>query len=142
MFNIFLWKRLNWCIIFSTSHRYMSCHDINKSFYPIFFFDIIWHTLSHQKNGLINRIGEVYVCTPIQISLKKKMNSCLKCSLWCKVYPIYTLSYSMLFHILHLLISISLLHLLTICLLLENGYVPLVVNTSRSFPHSWLITGL
>ena len=23
----------------------------------------------------------------------------------------------------------------------DNGYVPLVVNTSRSFPHSWLITG-
>ena len=22
-----------------------------------------------------------------------------------------------------------------------HGYVPLVVNTSRSFPHSWLITG-
>jgi hypothetical protein len=23
----------------------------------------------------------------------------------------------------------------------DHGYVPLVVNTSRSFPHSWLITG-
>ena len=25
--------------------------------------------------------------------------------------------------------------------LYSHGYVPLVVNTSRSFPHSWLITG-
>jgi len=23
----------------------------------------------------------------------------------------------------------------------DHGYVPLVVNTSRSFPYSWLITG-
>jgi hypothetical protein len=23
----------------------------------------------------------------------------------------------------------------------DHGYVPLVVNTSRSFPHSWLIIG-
>jgi hypothetical protein len=28
-----------------------------------------------------------------------------------------------------------------ICLTIEGGYVPLVVSTSRSFPHSWLITG-
>ena len=27
------------------------------------------------------------------------------------------------------------------CVTNDNGYVPLVVNTSRSFPHSWLITG-
>ena len=24
---------------------------------------------------------------------------------------------------------------------IDHGYVPLVVNTSRSFPHSWLVTG-
>jgi len=24
----------------------------------------------------------------------------------------------------------------------DHGYVPLVINNSRSFPHSWLITGL
>ena len=29
-----------------------------------------------------------------------------------------------------------------ICVTNDHGYVPLVVNTSRSFPHSWLITGL
>ena len=28
-----------------------------------------------------------------------------------------------------------------ICVTNDNGYVPLVVNTFRSFPHSWLITG-
>jgi hypothetical protein len=28
-----------------------------------------------------------------------------------------------------------------ICITNDNGYVPLVVSTSRSFPHSWLITG-
>ena len=28
-----------------------------------------------------------------------------------------------------------------ICDLNDHGYIPLVVNTSRSFPHSWLITG-
>jgi len=28
-----------------------------------------------------------------------------------------------------------------ICIKNDHGYVPLVVNTSRSFPHSWLITG-
>jgi hypothetical protein len=28
-----------------------------------------------------------------------------------------------------------------ICLTNEERYVPLVVNTFRSFPHSWLITG-
>jgi hypothetical protein len=28
-----------------------------------------------------------------------------------------------------------------ICVTNDHGYVPLVVNTSRSFPHSWLITG-
>ena len=28
-----------------------------------------------------------------------------------------------------------------ICVTNYHGYVPLVVNTSRSFPHSWLITG-
>ena len=28
-----------------------------------------------------------------------------------------------------------------ICVTNDQGYVPLVVNTSRSFPHSWLITG-
>ena len=28
-----------------------------------------------------------------------------------------------------------------ICITNDHGYVPLVVNTSRSFPHSWLITG-
>jgi hypothetical protein len=27
------------------------------------------------------------------------------------------------------------------CVTNEHGYVPLVVNTSRSFPHSWVITG-
>jgi hypothetical protein len=27
------------------------------------------------------------------------------------------------------------------CVTNDHGYVPLVVNTSRSFPHSWLITG-
>jgi len=27
-----------------------------------------------------------------------------------------------------------------ICVTNDHGYVPLVVNTSRSFPHSWLIT--
>jgi hypothetical protein len=31
--------------------------------------------------------------------------------------------------------------LLNICVTKDHGYVPLVVNTSRSFPHSWLITG-
>ena len=32
---------------------------------------------------------------------------------------------------------------ITWCLKLDNdhGYVPLVINTSRSFPHSWLTTG-
>jgi hypothetical protein len=29
---------------------------------------------------------------------------------------------------------------LNICVTNDHGYVPLVVNTSRSFPHSWLIT--
>ena len=29
-----------------------------------------------------------------------------------------------------------------ICVTNDNGYVPLVVNTSRSFPHSLLITGV
>ena len=29
-----------------------------------------------------------------------------------------------------------------ICVTNDHGYVPLVVNTSRSFPRSWLITGL
>ena len=28
-----------------------------------------------------------------------------------------------------------------ICVTNDHGYVPLVVSTSRSFPHSWLITG-
>jgi hypothetical protein len=28
-----------------------------------------------------------------------------------------------------------------ICVTNDQGYVPLVVNTSRPFPHSWLITG-
>jgi hypothetical protein len=28
-----------------------------------------------------------------------------------------------------------------ICVTNDHGYVPLVVNTSRPFPHSWLITG-
>ena len=28
-----------------------------------------------------------------------------------------------------------------ICVTNNHGYVPLVVNISRSFPHSWLITG-
>jgi hypothetical protein len=28
-----------------------------------------------------------------------------------------------------------------ICIKNDHGYVPLVVNTSRSFTHSWLITG-
>ena len=28
-----------------------------------------------------------------------------------------------------------------ICVTNDNRYVPLVVNTSRSFPHSWLVTG-
>ena len=28
-----------------------------------------------------------------------------------------------------------------ICVTTDHGYVPLVVNTSRSFPHSWLIIG-
>jgi hypothetical protein len=28
-----------------------------------------------------------------------------------------------------------------ICVRNDHGYVPLVINTSRSFPHSWLITG-
>jgi hypothetical protein len=28
-----------------------------------------------------------------------------------------------------------------ICFTNDHGYVPLVVNTSRSFPHLWLITG-
>jgi hypothetical protein len=28
-----------------------------------------------------------------------------------------------------------------ICVTNDHGYVPLVVNTSLSFPHSWLITG-
>jgi len=28
-----------------------------------------------------------------------------------------------------------------ICVTDDHGYVPLVVNTSGSFPHSWLITG-
>ena len=28
-----------------------------------------------------------------------------------------------------------------ICVTNDHGYVPLVVNTSRSFPHSWLVTG-
>jgi hypothetical protein len=28
-----------------------------------------------------------------------------------------------------------------ICVTNDHGYVPLVVNTTRSFPHSWLITG-
>jgi hypothetical protein len=27
-----------------------------------------------------------------------------------------------------------------ICVTNDHGYVPLVVNTSRSFPHSWLVT--
>jgi hypothetical protein len=30
---------------------------------------------------------------------------------------------------------------LNICVTNDHGYVPLVVNTSRSFPRSWLITG-
>ena len=30
---------------------------------------------------------------------------------------------------------------LNICVTNDHGYVPLVVNTSRSFPCSWLITG-
>ena len=29
-----------------------------------------------------------------------------------------------------------------ICVTNDHGYVPLVVNTSQSFPHSWLITGI
>ena len=28
-----------------------------------------------------------------------------------------------------------------ICVTNDHGYIPLVVNTSRDFPHSWLITG-
>ena len=28
-----------------------------------------------------------------------------------------------------------------ICITNDHGYVPLVVNTSRSYPHSWLING-
>jgi hypothetical protein len=28
-----------------------------------------------------------------------------------------------------------------ICITNDHGYVPLVVNTSRSFPHCWLISG-
>jgi hypothetical protein len=31
--------------------------------------------------------------------------------------------------------------LCNICVTNDHGYVPLVVNTIRSFPHSWLITG-
>jgi hypothetical protein len=31
--------------------------------------------------------------------------------------------------------------LCNICVTNDHGYVPLVVNTSRSFPHSWLISG-
>jgi hypothetical protein len=31
--------------------------------------------------------------------------------------------------------------LYNICVTNDHGYVPLVVNTSLSFPHSWLITG-
>ena len=31
--------------------------------------------------------------------------------------------------------------LLNICVINDHGYVSLVVNTSRTFPHSWLITG-
>ena len=30
---------------------------------------------------------------------------------------------------------------MNICVTNDHGYVPLVVSTSRSFPHSWLITG-
>ena len=30
---------------------------------------------------------------------------------------------------------------MNICVTHDHGYVPLVVDTSRSFPHSWLITG-
>jgi len=33
------------------------------------------------------------------------------------------------------------LFLWNICVTNDHGYVPLVLNTSRSFPHSWLITG-
>jgi hypothetical protein len=29
-----------------------------------------------------------------------------------------------------------------ICVTNDHGYVPLVVSTSRSFPHSWFITGV
>ena len=32
-------------------------------------------------------------------------------------------------------------HTWQICVTNDHGYVPLVVNISRSFPHSWLITG-
>ena len=31
--------------------------------------------------------------------------------------------------------------LCNICVTNDHGYVPLLVNTSRSFPHSWLIIG-
>ena len=31
--------------------------------------------------------------------------------------------------------------LFNICVTNDHGYVPFVVNTFRSFPHSWLITG-
>jgi len=30
---------------------------------------------------------------------------------------------------------------INICITNDHGYLPHVVNTSRSFPHSWLITG-
>jgi len=33
------------------------------------------------------------------------------------------------------------LTVMDICVTNDHGYVPLVVSTSRSFPHSWLITG-
>ena len=32
--------------------------------------------------------------------------------------------------------------LFNICVPNDHGYVPLVVNNSRSFPHTWLITGI
>jgi hypothetical protein len=36
--------------------------------------------------------------------------------------------------------KMSIIHLWNICVI-NHGYVPLVVNTAQSFPHSLLITG-
>jgi hypothetical protein len=37
--------------------------------------------------------------------------------------------------------TITWLTVYNICVTHDHGYIPLVVSTSRSFPHSWLITG-